>query len=314
MQLAERKDAFIHTVLQDRLDRGTITMTTLKAWFKVVDKIEQKYNKDAASFTYDEAIDLFKSWESRSLSSLQNVASIMRKYTDYITGVEPELRGSENIYFKITKDVLRSECLKKNAAENNLLTREDITRIQNSMLNMVDKAILECLFIGIAGKQLTDLTGLNKDQLEVNTGVVTLESGKEIQLTPEQCNMLIAAFQEDESISYLDGQVSPVDGVGYLCKKKANAKKPDTPERKFRWVQRRFAIWQTHFELPVLTMKSVAMSGLVHELKMALSATGMSLNRFLKTSDGEQLAQKYGYTNREYVTILMDKVGVYFKE
>ena len=314
MQLSDRKDAFIHTVLQDRLERGTITMTTLRAWFKAVAAIEQKYSKDAACFTYEEAVDLFRSWKSRSLSSLQNMASIMRKYTDYISRSEPELCVCYNVYVKMTKDVLRSECLAEKAAENSLLTREDITRIQNRMLNAVDKAILECLFIGIAGKQLTDLTGLNKDQLDVKTGVVTLESGKQIQLTHEQCEMLTNAFNEDESISYLDGQVSPVDGVGYLCKKKANAKKPDTPERKFRWVQRRFAIWQTHFDLPVLTMKSVAMSGLVHELKLALSANGMSLNRFLKTSDGEQLAARYGYTNREYVTILMDKVGVYFKE
>ena len=314
MQLSDRKDAFIHTVLQERLDRGTITMTTLTAWFKAVDKIEQKYGKDAACFTYDEAIDLFKSWESRSLSSLQNMASIMRKYTDYIIGADPELRGCENIYFKITKDVLRSECLKENAAENSLLTREDITRIQNMMLNAVDKAILECLFMGIAGKQLTDLTGLNKRQLNTETGVVTLESGKEIKLTSKQCEMLNAAFDESESISYLDGQVSPVDGIGYLCKKKANAKKADTPERKFRWVQRRFAIWQTEFKLPVLTMKSVAMSGFVHELKTALSNNGMSLRQFLRSSDGKQLAERYGYTNGEYVNIVMDKVGVYFKE
>ena len=300
------KNSFIETCLGERIHRGSVSVTSVRAWFSFTERFEEELNKDAAFFSRDEAVAMFKAWSSRSVSSLQNMASVMRKYAEFCSG--------ENAYKELTKTVLKSECLAAEATKGALLTREDITRIQSGMRNAVDKAILECLFIGISGKQLMDLTDLCASQLDNLNGILTLQSGKTVHLTRAQVSLLEAAFEENESHSYYIGQAScPVDGVGFLCKKKPNAVKADTPERKFRWIQRRFAIWQEYFDLPVLTMKSVAMSGLVHEIRSGMCKTGLSLRDFLKSETGRTVAAKFDFTSESYVSVVYDKVKIYFE-
>ena len=87
----------------------------------------------------------------------------------------------------------------------------------------------------------------------------------------------------------------------------------DTPDRRFRWVLRRFQIWKDHFGLEVLTMKSVSLSGLVHALKIALNETGYNPKDFLRTPDGINLAFQYDYdiASQHYVNVVYNRVKKY---
>ena len=308
----ELKHEFIAYRIQERIDRNSLKQTTVDSWLDCIYKKEVEYNKDAAEFSYDEAVSLFKSKTYRAVNALQNMATFMRQYTDY--ALSHGLKNKDgNVYKTISKKVLE-ECLASETT-GELLTKEELVKIQNGMRNAVDRAILECLFIGISGKNLVDLTSLNERQLDLDTGILTLTGGRTVQLDSRQVRMLQDAFDETEMDSYQPGaKSSVVEGRGYLCKTKPNSYQEQTEDRKFRWVLRRMVIWREHFHIDVLTMKSVAMSGIVHELKIGAKNTNCSLREYLRTEEGKSIAERFGYTSEHYIDVVANKVGVYFKE
>lgn len=303
-----QKKEYIETCLWERIENKTLSLTSVNATFKFTEEYEEQYGKDVAFFSEEELLTMLKAKGSRSLTSLQNTVSFLRQYASYVLG--PNL---DNGYKGITKDKLQ-RCVAEEKAGKALLSREDVDSLQQKMLNAVDKAILECLFIGVSGKNLEDLTYLSQEQLDTESKTLTLTSGKVFHLSERQCQLLIDAFSETENVSYQGDQESvPVSGFGRLYKERCNVLSGDTPDRRFRWVLRRVVIWKDYFGLAVLTMKTIAMSGLVHELKQGMASTGLGLRDYLKTAEGKSLAQRYGYTSdAHYVDIIMDKVKKYF--
>jgi hypothetical protein len=79
-------------------------------------------------------------------------------------------------------------------------------------------------------------------------------------------------------------------------------------ERKFRWVLRRMVIWREYFDIPVLTMKSVSLSGLVHAVKEGMKETNLNLRDYLKSEHGKQLAITWGFKAFDYVNVIYEKV------
>lgn len=303
-----QKMEYIETRLRERIENKTLSLTSVNATFKFTEEYEEQYGKDVALFSEEELLTMLKAKGSRSLASLQNMVSFLRQYAAYVLGPSPN-----NGYKEITKDKLQC-CVAEEKVEKALLSREDLDRLQRKMLNAVDKAILECLFIGISGKNLEDLTYLSQEQLDPERMTLTLTSGEVFHLSERQCQLLIDAFNETENISYLgDHERVIVSGNGRLYKERSNVLVGDSSDRRFRWVLRRVMIWRDYFGLPVLTMKTIAMSGLVHELKQGMAITGLALREYLKTPAGKSLAQRYGYTSdAHYVDIILDKVRKYF--
>ena len=304
------KTSFIEHCLKVRFDESKLSASMVYAIFrKTTAPFEVLYGKDVAFFSEEEILQMLAAKESRSLDSLLNTVTLLRQYADFV--ISTFSPGIINAFGNITKDKV-SSCISAKATSA-LLTREEICNIQSQMLNEVDKAILECLFMGISGKNLEDLTYLSIEQLDIESQTLTLKSGKTVRLSEEQCTMLIAAFNESISISYgQSGQESPVSGVGRIYKEKLNSRPGDTPDKRFRWVLRRVVIWREHFNMDVLTMKSIAMSGLVHHLRTSLERTGLSLREFLRSSEGKQLALQYGYDSEaHYVEVIVNKVKKY---
>lgn len=303
-----QKREYIESCLRERIDSKTLSLTTVNSIFKFTEQYEKLYGKDVACFSEAEILDMLKDRGSRSLTSLQNTLTFLRQYTGYVLGA-----SSVNGYQGITKDKLQV-CVAEDKMDMALLSREDVNGLQRKMLNAVDKAILECLFIGISGKNLGDLTSLCQEQLDSESLTLTLQSGKKVALSERQSQLLTDAFNELENISYQGDQKHvPVAGKGRLYKERCNVLSGDSPDRRFRWVLRRVVIWRDYFDLPVLTMKTITMSGLVHELKQGMASTGLALRDYLKTPAGKSLAQRYGYTSdAHYVDIILDKVKKYF--
>lgn len=301
------KAAFIEMLFKDLTLSATMVNSIFK---KTTMPFEVEYDKDVAYFSEDEIIHMLRAKGSRSLESLQNTVVILRKYADFVFAHENAY--ALNNYEFINKDILMG-CL-SDKAQKTILSRQDIDQIKAEMLNAVDKAILECLFIGISGKNLEDLTYLCEEQLDYSECQLRLKSGKVVSLTYEQCALLEAAFHETTSISYSGNhQETPVSGYGCLYKEKPNALPGDSPDKRYRWVLRRVVIWRDYFNLDVLTMKSISTSGLVHELKIALSKYDkMDLRSFLSSEEGLCLARQYGYgTNIHYVEVIYNKVKKY---
>lgn len=290
----------------DYISSRKVSHTSIRATLKLVESFEERFAKDASEFSRDEILSMLSAKNSRSLSSLQNTLSFLRKYTDYVLGP-----ASNNPYRSIKKSDLE-QLIPNNESSHVILSRSDIDYLQANMYNAVDKAILECLFLGISGKNLSDLTYLSQNNLDIGTNTLTLASGISIFLSPWQSQLLDNAFKEVEEISYgAEHKTYEVVGYGRLYKERNNVLGGDTVDKRFRWVQRRVMIWKDFFNIPVLTMKTIALSGLVCELQSVLKFTGIELKEYLKTPEGMRLAMQYGFAKGHYVDTIMDKVRPY---
>ena len=298
--MKEPIERFIYWHLRSRMNKGSLSATMIQSLFQHVMKCEAEFGKEAADFSVNEILEMLRAKKSRSVGTLQNYVVILKQYADQINPM--------NDYQRISKEMIE-KCVAQDKVTLSIITREEMDDIQNKMLNAVDKAVLECIFIGIGGKNMEDLTSMSHEQLNSELGTLVVTSGKEFQLTPEQCDMLRAAFDEEVMTSYgVEQQSFPVGGKGKLYKRKPNAYTDETAERRFRWLQRQFAIWCEEFNRPHLTMKSVATSGLIHEIQKGMRKFDGTLRNYLRTNEGCELAKRYGYTNDHYVDIIANKV------
>ena len=298
-----QKEEFISYYLRSRV----IGENTPRTIFAFTEKFERLKGKDVSTFTKEEILEMLKAKKYRSVYSVQNTTVLLKHYTEYAKGMGREFIENNN-YKDITKDEMQA-CLDENAVNSLVLSREDVNDIQDNMLNYTDKAILECLFSGIAGHHLIDLTSLSYKSLNQKTKQLRLTDGRIVPISQKLCDLLIRAFEETEMVSYGETmRVSKMSGVGNLYKEKANAYKEANEERKFRWVLRRVVIWREHFSIPVLTMKTISLSGLVHAVKEGMNETGLSLRDYLKSEYGKQLATIWGFKAFDYVNVIYEKV------
>lgn len=304
-----QKEEFISYYLRSRV----INENTPRTIFAFTEAFEQEKGKDVSTFTKEEILDMLAEKKYRSVYTVQNAIVLLKHYTEYI-----KYSGKEIIAHNHFKDITKLEmqnCLDVNKVESVLLTRDDINEIQNNMLNYTDKAILECLFCGISGPCLTDLTSLNVKSLDKKGSQLRLTNGKLVPITQKLYQLLKKAFDEVEVISYGETRrVSKLSGEGNLYKEKANAYKEANEERKFRWILRRVVIWREYFDIPVLTMKTISLSGLVHAINDGMSATNLSLRDYLKSDYGKQLALIWGFKAFDYANVIYEKVRWFIED
>ena len=298
-----QKEDFVSYYLRSRV----IKETALRAVFVFTEEFENEANKDISTFTKEEILAILKAKRYRSVYSIQNIIILLKHYTEYVKKTGQEVIKC-NYYKDITKEDMQN-CLDTDKIKSLLLTREDINEIQNNMLNDTDRAILECLFCGIAGQQLDNLTNLNIKSINQKNKQLRLNDGNIISIDQKLYNLLLKAFDETEMISYGETmRVSKMSGNGCLYKEKANAYKEATAERKFRWVLRRVVIWREYFDIPILTMKTISLSGLVHAVQVGMKETGSSLREYLKSEQGKQLAITWGFKAFDYVNVIYEKI------
>lgn len=308
----ELKQEFISKMLGNRIESKTVAVTTINAYFSHAGEFEDRFGKDLSRFSHDEIIEMLKATLSRSSQSLKNRILIYKQYSDFAYKFLAEQNNCEymNSYMLLTSaDV--SRCVSSSSAKMQILSRREIDNLQDKLPNAVDKALVECLFMGISGKLLVDLTSLTEEHLDYNNKCIIPNNGVSYSLNDKQVDMLKAAFDETESASLGGIRTVAVEGKGRIYKERPNAHEIATAERKFRWVQRKIDVWKDILEIEVLTPKTICMSGLVHELKIVSRDESIPLRPYLRTEEGELLAKRYGYTTRTYPDIIAEKVKDY---
>ena len=276
-----QKETFIKEYLRSKV----VAETSLYAVFKKTEEFEEKLNKDVSKFTRDEILDMLAKFKAKSINSLLNYTIVLKHYSRFVFG-----EVGTNAYESIGKaDV--ADMVDKDA--NILLTREELDDVEVQLLNWVDKAIIELLWNGVAGKNMEDIYSVSEDCVQGN---ILRVNEKEFPMTDRLRELLPKAFAETELMSYGNTmRVIEVNGKGKIYKERPNARGIDTPDSRFRWVYRKIQIFRDYLDLPGLTMKNIAASGLWHYLQHGMKETGLGLREFLKTNKGEILAKQYGF-------------------
>ena len=288
-----QKERFIKEYLRSKV----IAETSLYAIFKKTEDFEEKLNKDVSKFTRDEILDMLAKFKAKSINSLLNYTIVLKHYSRFVFGAV-----GTNAYESIGKaDV--SDMVDKNA--NILLTREELDDVEVQLLNWVDKAIIELLWNGVAGKNMEDIYSVSEDCVQGN---ILRVNEREFPMTDRLRELLPKAFAETELMSYGNTmRVIEVNGKGKIYKERPNARGIDTPDIRFRWVYRKIQIFRDYLDMPGLTMKNIAASGLWHYLQLCMEKTKLDLRTFLRTKEGKELAMRYGFSESYYIDNICQK-------
>lgn len=301
MYQKERKEEFIRDYIRSRV----VQKTSIYGLFRKIQSYEEKLNKDVCRFTKNEAIEMYKRFQSRSVYTLLNNNVILKAYCSwqkYYHGLE-----IETAYDSITIDDLRP-CVNEKASK--LLSREEITEIEEQLLNVTDSAIIECLFQGIAGPSMRDITSLSKDMLDKKNKCLVFPDGRVFDISEKLCELLEEAFNEETYICYGETlRVKKLLGKGKLFKERDNAYAADSDDRKFRAVYRKIQIIRDYIGIKELTMKGIAAAGFLHYLKIYLKESELGLKEFLQTEKGERLMDRYGYASSYRIDNIIHRYG-----
>lgn len=304
MYKKEQKEEFIQDIMRSRV----IQKTTLYAIFKKSEPFEEKFKKDCCEFNREEAMEMFYGFKCKSIYTLLNNNTIMKAYSafaEYYHNIQ-----TEKVYESFTIDDLKP-CVAE--SKNKLITREDLDDIKGQLLNVVDRCIVEALWEGISGPAMSDITGLNENQLDKKNKQLHFEDGRILNVTDELYEDLIGAFKQIEYMCYGETlRVKPMVGYGRLYKERDNALgELDSEDRRFRWIYRKVQKYREHVGMPWLTMKIIQNSGFAHYLKLGLDKSGMTLKDFLKTEEGKGLMERYGYKSNFAVDNVVHKYKDY---
>ena len=294
------KEGFIKDYMRTRV----VAQTSLYSLFRKVAPYEEELNKDCSEFTEEEILKMYGEFQARSHNVLLNYNVILKAYCAW----KRHYHGLKNdiAYENITTEMAR-ELIPEDAKR--VLTREEIIEIEDQLYNWTDKAVVELLFTGVAGKNMEDIYSISEECVK---GELLIVNGKEFPLTDRLKELLPKAFSETEITSYGDTmKIIPVNGKGRIYKERANARGIDTDDAKFRYFYRRIQLFRNYLNIPGLTMKNIAASGLLHHLKCGMNETSLDLRNFLRTEEGKKIAIRYGFSQDYYVENVYAKYAQY---
>ena len=146
MYQSEIKESFIKDYMKSRV----VAKTSLYSLFRKTEKYEERFKKDCCQFTPNEVFEMYKEFEAKSVFVLLNYNVILKAYCawqKYYNGLDTEI-----VYDGITRQMLNPLIPKRE-----ILSRDDVTDIEDQLYNWTDKAIIEALFEGLSGNSMRDL-------------------------------------------------------------------------------------------------------------------------------------------------------------
>lgn len=301
MYQKEQKEKFIQDYMRSRI----IQKTTLTGFFRKIEPYERKLGIDVCQFSKEQAITMYIQLKSRSVYTLLNNNVILKAYTawqKYYNGLQ-----TNNVYESITIEDLRP-CVDAKASK--ILSRNEITEIEEQLLNTTDAAIIECIFQGIAGPSMRDITSLDKDMLDKENKCLIFPDGRVFDISEHLCDLLEKAFDEEIYLCYGDTfRTKKLIGKGKLFKDRDNTHAADSDDRRFRAVYRKILVIKNYVGIKELTMKGIAVAGFLHYLRISLNKSGLALKDFLRTEAGEKLMDRYGYESEYRIDNIVHRYG-----
>lgn len=294
-----------------------VAIASVRAVLNRALEFEKKFQKAFYEFTEDEVATMYKKVDAISARSLQNTNLILKHAARWI--LHNQKKDVGNIYDRITKDLIQ-ECVNTEKKDNLVISKEQLIDIQNDLLNYVDKAILFLLFEGVGGHKLKELMFMDWNQVSRQDLKIYFRSGKTIDITPEDYELLQKAFQEDELMSFgTTSRVSKVKSLG-IYKARFNSLSDndditnlDDVERRYRYAQRRLILISKDLGVQ-LTSGSLQTSGLLHYLKQGVEEGGLTFREYVKTEGARALARRYDILSTLAPQILFEKFGQCFDD
>ena len=305
----------IEAFLDEYKRSKVIIETTTRAVLNRAVGFEKRFGKPFYEFTTDEALEMYESAHAVSVVSLQNTNLLLKNASRWFCHKHGRAIGSA--YEKITKDMLET-VVDKDKQKSLILSREDVDDIKANLLNYIDKAIIEALFLGFGSLWLRELSFFEISQVDTSDYTVYFKTGKSIPIDKETYELFKAACEEDELLSFgSTARVAKVVSYG-IYKLRANALSSNSDwnseadlERRYRFLLRRVALISKDLGIKI-SPTGLQSSGLLWHLQQGMKETELTFREFVKTSYAGELARRYDIFSEYYSQILLEKFEQYF--
>ena len=179
---------------QEREKTVVVPQHALRLDFEKTNSFEEQLNKDAYDFTVYEILNMYKTWNIKSIDTLYVVNNRLSQYTQW--ALEQNLvADSQNHYLEINRDMLLG-CINMVAQQNRIVSREQMIAWCSRLPNACDKFIFLGLYEGLNGKNYEDfwntsINDINKEKktIRVNRGELPI-SEELIEFAEESNNTL----------------------------------------------------------------------------------------------------------------------------
>lgn len=307
----------VESFLNEYKRSRVIIEATVRATLNRALEFEKKFQKVFYEFTTDEILEMYKSMHTISDRSLQNTNLTLKHAARWM--IDNKGLSFKSQYEDITKELIQ-ECVDTQRKASLILTRNELQEVQGELLNWTDKAILFLLFEGVGGHMLKELMFMDWDQVSRKDLKIYFRSGKMIDITAEEYELLRNAFQEEELISFgTTSRVSRVKSLG-VYKARFNTLSdndditdPADVERRYRFCQRRLMLIAKDLGVNI-TSGSIQESGFLHYIKEGMQKSELDFLQYIKTEECKSLARRYDLYTDLYVQIVKEKFLQYFQE
>lgn len=179
---------------QEREKTVVLPQHALRLDFEKTNSFEEQLNKDVYDFTVYEILNMYKTWNIKSIDTLYVINNRLSQYTQW--ALEQNLvADSQNHYLEINRDMLLS-CINMVAQQNRIVSREQMIAWCSRLPNACDRFIFLGLYEGLNGKNYEDfwntsINDINKEKktIRVNRGELPI-SEKLIEFAEESNNTL----------------------------------------------------------------------------------------------------------------------------
>lgn len=183
-----------------KMKNTSLPINYLEREFERVGEYEELLNKDLCNFTIQEIINYYKMRTTSYIDVLASLNSQFKLYTNWCL-LNNYVSDNQNHYTEINKDILY-ECINIKKLSRNILTKKDITKLINSVINYRDKFIILAIFEGIKGKNFCEIINLKLDDIDEKNMTAKLCTGRTVNVSKELIEY--AQLSAKEYIYYCD--------------------------------------------------------------------------------------------------------------
>ena len=151
---------------------------------------------DCSNFTEENIQKMYTWFKAKSIYVLLGYNTILKAYTNWMI-----VNGSASLNSYANYDIKKlTPCVPDDATS--IISREELDYMESRLLNASDRALVECLGEGLAGRSMRDIVDIKKSDINFQTKELHLQSGKSVILTDKLFNFLLQAFDENVYACY----------------------------------------------------------------------------------------------------------------
>ena len=160
---------------EEREATTVVPNNAIKLDFQKTSSFEEQLDKDIYDFTIYEILNMYKTWNSKSIDTLYVINNRLSQYTQW--ALEQNLvADSQNHYLEINRDMLMG-CINIIAQQNRIVSRQQIIAWCSKLPNACDKFVFLGLYEGLNGSLYEDFWNASIDDIDKKNKTIRVQRG-----------------------------------------------------------------------------------------------------------------------------------------